>query len=366
MSTKTKSGSVVIGSEVFDDLTLDHVRCYVDNLDEALRQFGPAYGLHGFGVRAEPSPVERSAILAAGRVRLLFTEPLVDDHPGRSYLAAHGFGVADIALATSDVAAVYAAAVAAGARSISPPVERDGVVSACITGFADVVHTLVQRHDGPIGADPAGYVGLPPASEAVPHANVDLLAIDHFAICLEPGELAASVRFYRDVLGFSSIFSEHVFVGEQAMNSEVVQSASADVTLTLFEPDTSRNPGQIDDFLKNHGGPGVQHVAFSCADIVKTASVMSEWGVEFLDTPDAYYRQLRERLQLRGHSVTELQRFGLLVDEDHDGQLFQVFTRSVHPRRTFFTELIERAGASTFGSGNIKALYEAVEAEGRP
>jgi 4-hydroxymandelate synthase len=157
------------------------------------------------------------------------------------------------------------------------------------------------------------------------------------------------------------IFTEHIVVGAQAMNSKVVQSGSGHVTLTLIEPDVSRAPGQIDGFLKNHGGAGVQHIAFTAKDIVSSVDSISSRGIDFLTTPAMYYELLTRRLELAAHSTADLRRLNILVDQDSHGQLFQIFARSVHPRRTFFLEIIERLNARTFGSANIKALYEAVE-----
>jgi 4-hydroxymandelate synthase len=142
-----------------------------------------------------------------------------------------------------------------------------------------------------------------------------------------------------------------------------VQSTSGKVTLTLIEPDATRESGQIDEFLKNHGGAGVQHVAFVTDQIVASVGAMAERGVGFLPTPGSYYDLLADRITLDRHSIAGLRELDILVDEDHQGQLFQIFARSTHPRKTFFLEVIERAGARTFGSGNIKALYEAVEVE---
>jgi 4-hydroxymandelate synthase len=187
--------------------------------------------------------------------------------------------------------------------------------------------------------------------------------LDHFAVCLEPGQLDSTVQFYEQVLDFRMIFVERITVGSQAMNSKVVQSVSGQVTLTLIEPDTVGEPGQIDDFVRDHGGAGVQHLAFSTNDIVRAVGTLRDRGLKFLTTPDSYYELLSRRLQLAAHGTRELHELNVLVDEDHDGQLFQIFTRSTHPRRTMFFEIIERLGARTFGSGNIKALYEAVEAE---
>ncbi|WP_342354221.1 VOC family protein [Streptomyces inhibens] len=180
-------------------------------------------------------------------------------------------------------------------------------------------------------------------------------------MCLEPGRLGPTVEYYERALGFSAVFTERIIVGSQAMDSIVVQNDAGTVTLTLIEPDTTRKPGQIDRFITAHGGAGVQHVAFTSDDIIKSVGLLASRGIEFLDTPSTYYDLVPGRLTLSRHSVDELRDLNILVDQDQDGQLLQIFTRSVHPRGTLFFEVIERLGARTFGSGNIKALYEAVE-----
>lgn len=171
------------------------------------------------------------------------------------------------------------------------------------------------------------------------------------------------VKCYQETLGFKEIFEERIVVGSQAMLSKVVQSCKGDITFTIIQPDPEADPGQIDEFLKNHGGAGVQHIAFSSHDAVGSVRALNRAGVDFLKTPGTYYQLLAQRVELMRHGLESLREWNLLVDEDHGGQLFQIFTRSTHPRRTLFFEVIERLGAETFGSSNIKALYEAVELE---
>ena len=145
------------------------------------------------------------------------------------------------------------------------------------------------------------------------------------------------------------------------MASKVVQDHSGTVTFTLIEPDLSRKPGQIDEFLQAHGGAGVQHLALRTDDIAGAVRTMSGRGVEFLTAPPDYFASLQRRLGSLAIPVAELQELNILADRDRWGQMFQIFSRSTHERRTFFIELIERRGALTFGSRNIKALYEALE-----
>lgn len=345
----------------FDDMVVDHLGFYVQDAASTAAWLA-GYGFEVFARSDRDEAALSIGLGNGGRIRLLVTEPLTDDHPGAAYVMRHGDGVADIALRVSDAAAAFAESVRRGAPPVREPTRRAGVTTATILGFGDVVHTFVERA---AGADERLLPGLRPSTGEWPVPDPGLADVDHLAVCLEPGQLEPTVERYRDTFDFTSIFTEHVRVGAQAMNSHVIQSRSGAVTLTLLEPDLTREPGQIDEFLKNHGGAGVQHVAFRAEDIVRAVSQIRAHGVEFLSTPDAYYRLLEQRLAPSRHTIAELRGLRVLVDEDPYGQLFQIFARSVHPRRTLFTELIERAGARTFGSGNIKALYQAFEAQRR-
>ncbi|NDZ98143.1 4-hydroxyphenylpyruvate dioxygenase, partial [Streptomyces sp. SID10116] len=235
---------------------------------------------------------------------------------------------------------------------------------AAFRGFGDLVHTLVRRGPDEGPGLPAGHVPVEGAeSNAERAAAVGLSELDHVAVCLPAGDLDAMVAYYRDALGFRFVFEEHIVVGAQAMESKVVQSRSGTVTLTLIEPDTSAATGQIDEFLKGHQGAGVQHLAFSSRDAVESVRALAGRGVSFLRTPASYYDLLGQRVDLGEERLADLRSTHVLADEDHDGRLFQIFTASTHPRKTLFFEVIERQGAATFGSANIKALYEAVELE---
>lgn len=358
-------------SDDFGDLRIDHVEFFVGDAAASATELVRRYGFEIFGVSGAPDPGSEHYSLAVrqGRITLVLTQGVSDQHPASAYVQSHGDGVANIALRTRDAAAVHAGAIARGARSAGEPVRwasPGSFVTASIFGFGDVTHTFVQRPEGldaqhhlPGFTD---WTGAAPdlAADAVPP---NLLEIDHFAVCLEVDSLDPTVEYYQQVLDFRVIFEEHIKVGAQAMLSQVVQSASGDVTLTLIQPDPRAEAGQIDSFLKEHNGPGVQHIAFLSDSVVHSVGTLGRRGVEFLNTPAAYYRLLAERLQLIRYGIAELKDLNILVDEDHDGQLYQIFARSVHPRRTFFFEVIERLGAKTFGSGNIRALYEAVEAE---
>ncbi|QLQ36175.1 4-hydroxyphenylpyruvate dioxygenase [Micromonospora robiginosa] len=343
---------------------IDHLELYVGDARQAAFYFDTAVGfrLHGQGGPETGLGGQRSLLLAQAGIRLLLTTGLSAEHPAATYVHRHGDGIAVVALAVDDAAGAYAELVARGATGVTPPRTYTGadaeVVIAEVGGFGDVLHRLVERRGD-------RSVFLPGAIEPVPAADGDALLaeVDHLAVCVPPGQLDETVAHYEKVFGFAEIFDEHIEVAGQAMNSKVVQSPSGQVTLVLLEPDTGARPGQIEDFLRWHAGAGVQHLGLRTDDIVATVGALAGRGVRFARTPGAYYDDLEQRVGRLDAPVDRLRELSILVDSDHDGQLLQIFTESMHVRRTLFLEVIERRGARTFGSGNIKALYEAKERE---
>ena len=313
-----------------------HIEYHCADAEQASADLVAGFGFHRDAEQPAGGDGVHRVHLTQGGIRLRLGSAADPDHPVGRFVERHGDGVAVLALGCLEPQAAVDRAVRHGARETEP---------GLVAGFGDVALRFVAAP-----ADPG------------PAAPGDLLeAVDHAAICVPAGELAPAVRFCEAALGFHRIFGEYIEVGAQGMDSSVVQSASGAVTFTLIEPDTARQPGQIDSFLDSHEGTGVQHLAFRTPDIATAVRTFRSRGVEFLSTPGAYYDQLVERLGRTAIPVDTLRELDVLVDQDHGGQLFQIFTRSVHARRTFFLELIERQGAGTFGTANIKALYEAVE-----
>lgn len=365
-------------------LGVDHVELFVGDTRLTADRLCSAFG---FRVQGRGGPEtgladQHSILLGQGDIRILVTAGLTASHPATEYVARHGDGVAVIAFGTEDTSTTFVDVVARGATAITPPATYRGgdtrVVMATVSGFGDVMHRLVERR-GP-GRDflPGGITPVTtvdpttvdpttadPATAATPDSqDGDLLRlVDHAAVCLPAGDLEPTVRFYQTVFGFAEIFEEYIEVGTEGMESKVVQSPSGGVTFTLIQPDTRRTPGQIDEFLTRHGGAGVQHVAFRTEDIIGAVHTFASRGVAFAMTPGSYYDALERRLGSVDLPASALRETGVLVDQDHWGQMFQIFTQSLHERRTLFFELIERHGARTFGSSNIKALYEAKERE---
>ena len=345
---------------------IDHVELYVGDARQAAFYLGHAFGLqiHGQGGPETGLPDQRSLLLREDAVQIVLTSGLAAEHPAADYVRRHGDGVAIVGLEVDDASKAYGELVARGAEGLREPVRYEGadttVVIAEVAGFGDVIHRLVERH-GPRHEFLPGRIHITAPAKG-PDEKL-FSEIDHLAICVPSGELEPTARFYEEVFGFARIFEEYIEVAGQGMDSKVVQSPSKHVTFTLIEPDPSRRPGQINDFLTWHAGAGVQHIALRTSDIVEAVGTLAGRGVNFLGTPSTYYQALPERVGEIDTPIEDLQELGILVDRDHWGQLLQIFTESMHVRRTLFLEIIERRGAMTFGSGNIKALYEAKERE---
>lgn len=345
--------------------SVDHVEFFVGDVNQASHYYCSTYG---FRVVAEAGPLTglagaRSLVLAHGGVRLVLTSALHAGHAASHFVRKHGDGIRDVALRSTDAAGDFARAVAAGADPVSAPetFEDAGgrVVRATIAATNDLVHTFIERDDPSGPFLPQRYL---PVDDGAADAGL-LRSVDHLAFVLRAGSLDTMVDFYGRALGLKHTYDEYIVVGGQAMASKVVQDETRGITFTMVEPDPTSDRGQLNDFLDGFDGPGVQHVAYATDDIVTAARELRRSGVELLSTPAGYYASLAERGIEVGVDPAVLQELGLLADRDEWGQLVQVFTRSPYARRTVFFELIQRLDARTFGSGNIKALYEAVERE---
>lgn len=349
--------------------SIDHLQLYVGNARAAAGFFCSSLG---FRVVAESGPEtgsdsQRSYLLEQGSVRLVLTSALSPEDPAAEYVRRHGDGVRDIALETPNAVEAFEEAVRRGAQPVREPVLLKGegarVIHAAVAApMGNLVHTFIQREGEP-GVFMPGL--FRETCSFAPPVISPFDTLDHLAICLEPGMLDKSVRFYEEVFDFRRIHEENVQSEYSGMNSKVVANDNYGITFPMMEPAVgARQRGQIGDFLAHHGGAGVQHLAMASNDIVNSVRALKSQRVEVLDIPAAYYEALPARL---GDDVdldlSVLREQGILADRDSCGILLQTFTRSVHPRRTLFFEVIQRLKARGFGSGNIRALFEAKERE---
>jgi 4-hydroxyphenylpyruvate dioxygenase len=300
----------------------------------------------------------------------VLVSPLGPDHPEAKRLIEHGDGVMDIALEVDNVQVAYDTALQRKAVGLVPPTlleDEHGVYEyATIQAYGDTTHTFMNR-DRYRGVFAPGYLPLD-ADRYSPktYHTAGLAAIDHVVANVEEGKMDDWVKFYQDVLGFTQLVhfdDKDISTEYSALMSKVVQSGHGRIKFPINEPAKARRRSQIEEYLQFYHGPGVQHIALATKDIVGSVRALRANDVSFLRVPQAYYDALPERIGKINEDMRELAELGILVDRDDEGYMLQIFTKPVGDRPTLFFEIIERHGSRSFGKGNFKALFEAIERE---
>ena len=351
---------------------IDHVRFFVGNARQSAYFYRNAYGFDVVAYSGLETKVKHEAgyVLKQGGITFVLISPLRASHPDVQRLVLHGDGVADIALQVENVRACYNLAVERGAVGVRGPSAMEdeyGVYeSATIRAYGDTTHTFVNR-DKYKGAFAPGFKPIDPArySPATYHHS-GLLAIDHIVGNVEEGKMDEWVEFYRKVLGFEQLVSfddKDISTEYSALMSKVVQGGNGRVKFPINEPAQGRRRSQIEEYIDFYGGAGVQHIALATNDIVKTVKALRANDVSFLRVPKSYYDLLPARIGSIKEDLAELAELGILVDRDDEGYMLQIFTKPVQDRPTLFFEIIQREGSKSFGKGNFKALFEAIERE---
>ena len=356
-------------ADALGSLDWDHLQLFVGNAKQAAHYYATAFGFTPIAYAGPETGVRDRAsyALAQGEIRLVLTSALGPDGDIATFVRTHGDGIGDVALRVDDVRAAVATLRAGGARIVAEPHEvsdeHGTVVVAQIGSYGDTVHTLVQRgaYSGPFLP---GFVALRGKAKA-PHP-VGLTRIDHVVGNVGWNEMDGWVDYYQKAFGFTQLVSfddKDISTEFTALRSKVVSDARRRVKLPINEPAEGRKKSQIEEFLDFYGGPGVQHVAIATDDIVATVRALRGNGVEVLEAPPSYYDQLAERVGAIAEDVQALKELGILVDRDDLGYMLQIFTKPLQDRPTLFFELIQRKGSLSFGKGNFKALFVAIEEE---
>ena len=367
MATATLPNATDV-QDVFPINGTDYVEFYVGNAKQAAHYYQSAFGFQLIAYRGPETGVRDRAsfLLQQGKIRFVLTAPLGPDGPIADHVRKHGDGVRDIALWVDDARDAHRKAVERGAKSVqAPSVQRDEhgeVVTAAFAIYGDTIHSLVERRN---------YRGLfMPGFEArTPHfqpADCGLQYVDHCVGNVELGQMNVWVKFYEEVMGFRNLISfddEDISTEYSSLMSKVMSSGNERIKFPINEPAKGKKKSQIEEYLDFYRGPGVQHLALATNDIVHTVSALRDQGVEFLSVPTTYYEELQGRVGRIDEPVEVLAKLGILVDRDPDGYLLQIFTKPVQDRPTLFYEVIQRKGARSFGKGNFKALFEAIERE---
>jgi 4-hydroxyphenylpyruvate dioxygenase len=346
----------------------DHVELWVGNAKQAAFWYEHAMGFRRTAYAGPETGVRDRAsyVLEQGDIRIVVTSGLREDSEVVRFCARHGDGAKDIALQVPSASDAYRTAVQRGARGVAEPHSVDDeygrVELASIATYGDVVHTFVNRaeYSGPYLP---GYVSVS-ANGDVP--GVGLKALDHVVGNVELGRMDYWVEFYERVFGMTNIVhfgDDQIQTEYSALMSKVMSDGTGKIKFPINEPAEGKRKSQIEEYLEFNHGPGVQHIALQSDDIVGTVTAMKQSGIVFLDTPDAYYDEVEGRVGEIAEDYDDLARLRILADRDDDGYLLQIFTKTAQDRPTVFFEVIERHGATTFGEGNFKALFESIERE---
>jgi 4-hydroxyphenylpyruvate dioxygenase len=347
----------------------DYVEFWVGNARQAAHFYRTAFGFR-LAAYCGPETGTRdraSYVLVQNKIRFVLTTALQPDHPVAEHVRLHGDGVRDIALWVDDAEEAWRAATARGARSLREPVtvrdEQGEARLSAIATYGETIHTFVERSRYK-GVFLPGFV----AAEAEDRISrpVGLKHIDHMVGNVGWGEMNRWVEFYRNVMGFKMFkhFDDKDISTEySALMSKVMSNGNERVKFPINEPAEGKRKSQIEEYLEYYHGPGVQHVAMATDNIIDTVRALRDQGVEFLRVPSTYYDDLVARVGKIDEPIAELQDLGILVDRDDEGYMLQIFTRPVEDRPTLFYEVIQRKGSRSFGKGNFKALFEAIERE---
>jgi 4-hydroxyphenylpyruvate dioxygenase len=346
----------------------DHVEFYVGNARQAAYFYRAAFGM-SLVAYSGPETGQRdraSYVLQQGKVRFVLTTALRTDSDIARHVDKHGDGVHAIALWVDDARQSWLETTSRGARSVQPPTDykddNGTVTTASIAAYGDTVHTFVERTNY-TGAFLPGYQAVPNDPIARP---VGLLHIDHIVGNVGWNSMNEWVDFYAKVMGFSLYqhFDDNDISTEySALMSKVMANGNGYVKFPINEPAEGRRKSQIEEYLDFYQGPGVQHMALATNDILATVAAMKQQGVDLLTVPHSYYTDLQTRIGKIDEPIEELEKLGILVDRDNEGYMLQIFTKPVEDRPTVFYEIIQRKGSRSFGKGNFKALFEAIERE---
>lgn len=347
----------------------DYVEFYVGNAKQAAHYYMSAFGFQAIAYAGPETGVrDRSSyVVRQHKLTFVLTTPIRPNNDIADHIYKHGDGVKVLALRVQDATSAWEETTKRGGKSYLSPQrltdEQGEVVISGIHTYGDTVHLFVERKN----YRGAFMPGFKPWSN--PHfspADTGLLYVDHCVGNVGWNQMNPWVKFYEEVMGFRNILTfddEDISTEYSALMSKVMSNGNGYVKFPINEPAEGKNKSQVEEYLEFYNGEGVQHVAMATNDIVKTVSELMNRGVEFLKVPSSYYDNLEERVGKIDEDLEPLKELGILVDRDNEGYLLQLFSKPVEDRPTLFFEIIQRKGAKSFGKGNFKALFEAIERE---
>jgi len=347
----------------------DYVEFYVGNAKQAAHYYMSAFGFQALAYAGPETGIKDKVSYAVRQHKLTFvlTTPLKPGNEIADHVYKHGDGVKALALRVSDAANAWKETIKRGAHSAMEPMtvtdESGDLVMSGIHTYGDTVHLFIERKNYN-GIFMPGYKEW--GNPYFQPADTGLQYVDHCVGNVGWHQMNPWVSFYENVMGFRNILTfddEDISTEYSALMSKVMSNGNGFVKFPINEPAEGKKKSQVEEYLEYYNGEGVQHVALATNDIVKTVTELRKRGVEFLQVPTSYYDDLLERVGHIDEDLAPLKELGILVDRDHEGYLLQLFTKPVEDRPTLFFEIIQRKGAQSFGKGNFKALFEAIERE---
>ncbi|NII29114.1 4-hydroxyphenylpyruvate dioxygenase [Pseudoflavitalea sp. X16] len=346
----------------------DYVEFYVGNAKQAAHFYKTAFGFQSLAYAGPETGVKDRASYAVRQEKLtfVFTTPLRAGNAIADHIYKHGDGVKALALRVDDAASAWRETTKRGAKSYLEPVKlsdtQGELVMSGIHTYGDTVHLFIERknYQGPF------MPGFRAWQSNYNPSPTGLLYVDHCVGNVGWNQMNKWVGFYEQVMGFRNILSfddKDISTEYSALMSKVMSNGNGFVKFPINEPAEGKKKSQVEEYLEFYDGEGCQHVALATANIVETVTALRDRGVEFLQVPTTYYDDLQERVGKIDENIEPLKELGILVDRDDEGYLLQIFTKPVEDRPTLFFEIIQRKGAKSFGKGNFKALFEAIERE---
>ncbi len=347
----------------------DYVEFYVANARQAAHYYMSAFGFLAIAYAGPETGVKDRAsyVVRQNKLTFVLTTPVRPQNEMAEHIYMHGDGVKHIALIVNDASDAWEQTMARGASSYLEPVRLEDkygeILMSGIHIYGDTVHLFIERknYNGPFMP---GYRQW--NNPLFQPKDTGLLYVDHCVGNVGWNQMNRWVQFYEDVMGFKNILTfddEDISTEYSALMSKVMSNGNGFVKFPINEPAEGKKKSQVEEYLEFYNGPGVQHIALATHDIVATVRELMSRGVEFLKVPNSYYEDLSERVGQIDEDLKPLKELGILVDRDNEGYLLQLFSKPVQDRPTLFFEIIQRKGAKSFGKGNFKALFEAIERE---